>query len=142
MRIGRCGGHGSDSHLLCRPCRAPYRFIPVLPGLSPRAVLFRPCGAGRPHALHCLNRSDGGAHLSRRSCRRSGVHGGSPADPVGRHLCSCLPLSIILFGEIWALHLFGTGRGKRLDQTDAYDGQPAFSPDGRHLAYVSDRNGA
>lgn len=45
-----------------------------------------------------------------------------------------------LLGDLWSVPLSG-GEAKRLTSGPAWDGQPAFSPDGRRLAFVSDRGG-
>jgi tricorn protease len=43
-------------------------------------------------------------------------------------------------GDVWSVPAEG-GRARRLTHHEAEDGQPAFSPDGRWLAYVSQREG-
>lgn len=45
-----------------------------------------------------------------------------------------------LLGDIWSLPLSG-GRATRLTSDAAWDGQPVISPDGRTIAFVSDRGG-
>jgi tricorn protease len=43
-------------------------------------------------------------------------------------------------GDLWIVPSAG-GDAKRLTSSSAYDAQPRFSPDGKQLAFVSDRNG-
>lgn len=45
-----------------------------------------------------------------------------------------------LLGDLWSVPLAG-GEATRLTSGPAWDAQPAFSPDGRQLAFVSDRGG-
>lgn len=45
-----------------------------------------------------------------------------------------------LLGDLWSLPLTG-GEALRLTSGAAWDGQPAFSPDGTKIAFTSDRNG-
>jgi imidazolonepropionase-like amidohydrolase/Tol biopolymer transport system component len=45
-----------------------------------------------------------------------------------------------LLGDLWSVPLTG-GTATRLTSGAAWDGQPAFSPDGKRLAFVSDRGG-
>jgi tricorn protease len=43
-------------------------------------------------------------------------------------------------GDVWVAEV-ATGDSRRLTLSDAYDSRPRFSPDGRQLAFVSDRYG-
>jgi imidazolonepropionase-like amidohydrolase/Tol biopolymer transport system component len=45
-----------------------------------------------------------------------------------------------LLGDLWSLPLAG-GEATRLTSGPSWDGQPAFSPDGKRIAFVSDRGG-
>ncbi len=47
----------------------------------------------------------------------------------------------VLRGELMALSLANPSSPRRLSNSDAYERQPVVSPDGRRLAYVSDRSG-
>ena len=47
-----------------------------------------------------------------------------------------------LLGDIWSVPLLSGGEARRLTAGGAWDGQPRFSPDGRHIAYVSDASGS
>jgi Tol biopolymer transport system component len=44
-------------------------------------------------------------------------------------------------GELYAVPLTGGGAARRLTNTAANETQPALSPDGRHIAYLSDESG-
>src|SRR3954463_10827891 len=46
-----------------------------------------------------------------------------------------------LLGDIYTLPIEG-GKASRLTSGQAFDAQPKWSPDGRAIAYVSDRNGS
>ena len=46
-----------------------------------------------------------------------------------------------LLGDIYSLPIAG-GAATRITSGPAFDSQPAFAPDGKHIAFVSDRDGA
>src|SRR5215471_2645844 len=46
-----------------------------------------------------------------------------------------------LLGDLYTLPI-GGGEATRITSGQAYDMQPAFSPDGRKLVFISDRNGS
>jgi Tol biopolymer transport system component len=46
-----------------------------------------------------------------------------------------------LLGDLYTLPITG-GKATRITSGQAFDAMPSFSPDGRHIAFVSDRNGA
>jgi len=46
-----------------------------------------------------------------------------------------------LLGDLYTLPITG-GEATRITGGQAYDMQPAFSPDGKKLAFISDRNGS
>src|SRR5687767_5220739 len=46
-----------------------------------------------------------------------------------------------LLGDLYTLPIAG-GKAVRITSGQAFDAMPRFSPDGKHLAFVSDRNGS
>ncbi len=46
-----------------------------------------------------------------------------------------------LLGDLYTLPITG-GQATRITSGQAYDMQPAWSPDGKHLVFISDRNGS
>lgn len=73
------------------------------------------------------------------------VHGSFPAD-AGGYLTEITPsadskqVALVARGEVYVLST-ETGRSRRITSTPAYEQAVNFSPDGRSLAYVSERDG-
>lgn len=67
----------------------------------------------------------------------------SPDEPFARFPAISPDGSTVAFswqGDIWTVPI-GGGQANRLTVHEAYDGRPKWSPDGQHLAFVSDKFG-
>lgn len=73
---------------------------------------------------------------------------GSAAEPIAVQMASDFALSptgeTLVFrwaNELWSVGIEG-GTAKRLTNHPAVDSEPKFSPDGKQLAFISNRNGS